>query len=358
MPDLLVRAVLRDSGALALVGLFSLSSIVSAQGPLGPFGPNSVNWPIAAGGNGHIYEPVAVTGPITWTAANQAAIAAGGYLVTVLSAAENSFVFGVINAPQYWDLAGGWRGPWLGGRQKPNSPEPAGGWTWSTGEPFTYTNWSTAGHLNNGLCGNEGENCAQFLGGQDPPMTFPLPLTASNWNDRADDSSPCAPLGAGVRGYVVEYDVELRCPCTPTGLCAENPPPNNVCAGGAFTLCVARLSNGSARLQVFNLPIGTAYGKVLISTVPAFPVGSGAFFGLNFDLTLLVPILFSSFAVGDPLSWLIAAPGFSPEQPFFVPAGTMSPFAGQTWDLVAVAVVPGATGLTYTLSSYVQRTWP
>jgi hypothetical protein len=31
---------------------------------------------------------------------------------------------------------------WLGGSQKPDSPEPAGGWTWVTGEPFGFTNWS------------------------------------------------------------------------------------------------------------------------------------------------------------------------------------------------------------------------
>jgi Lectin C-type domain len=349
MLTLITRTSARASGMLALVCLLSLSRVGLAQNPLGPFGPNSVNWPIAAGGNGHIYEPVGPL-PITWPAANAAALAAGGHLATITSAAENTFVFGLVNnVPGFWNFD---RGPWLGGHQKPGSTEPDGGWTWVTGEPFTFTHWQNG--PNNGPsmgpgCNLMPEDCLHFIG-SGIPSSFPLPIGYSDWND--------AFSGCTWNGYIVEYDVELRCPCTPTGFTAENPPPNNVCVANAFTLCVARLSNGSARLQVFNLPTGTANGKVLVSTVPAFPVGSGAFFGLNFDLTLLVPILFSSFAVGDPLSWLIADPGFSPEQPFFVPAGTMLPFAGQTWDFVAVAVVPGASGLTYNLSNYVQRTWP
>ncbi|MEP7274673.1 MAG: C-type lectin domain-containing protein, partial [Acidobacteriota bacterium] len=64
-----------------------------------------------------------------WDEAQAAAVARGGYLATILSDAENTFVFNLVNDPAYWrdDLP---FGPWIGGYQPPGSPEPAGGWTW------------------------------------------------------------------------------------------------------------------------------------------------------------------------------------------------------------------------------------
>jgi Lectin C-type domain len=352
MQNAIARDSERKACVLACAAALVVASAASAQNPLGPFGPNSVSWPIAAGGSGHIYEPVAVPATITWSDASHAALAAGGHLATITSAAENLFVFGLINSPPFWEPIFNYRGPWLGCHQKSGFPEPDGGWTWATGESFTYTNW-LPGQPDNGLCGDTTENCIQFFGPDFGP--FPHNASYARWNDRPDDSTGCGSPDEGVWGYVVEYDVELRCPCTPTGLAAENPPPSNVCPPGTFTLCVAHLMNGSARLQVFNLPSAAAYGKVLVSAVPAFPVGSGPIVGLNFDTVLLFPILLSPYAPGDPVSWIVAAPGFSPEQPFFVPAGTMTQFAGQTWDFVALAVL--STG-SYVLSNYVQRTWP
>lgn len=38
---------------------------------------------------------------------------------------------------------------WLGGIQSPGSTEPNGGWTWTDGEPFVYTNWAS-GQPDNG----------------------------------------------------------------------------------------------------------------------------------------------------------------------------------------------------------------
>ncbi len=97
-----------------------------------------VEWPIASGGNGHLYEAV-YSGGSTWEDAQIAAEAAGGYLATITSAEENAFVFSLVHGkPEYWN---GTSGPWLGGFQPPGSPEPAGNWIWITGEPFGYTNW-------------------------------------------------------------------------------------------------------------------------------------------------------------------------------------------------------------------------
>src|SRR5437016_580806 len=128
-----MRRSASECGMLMLAGLLCLSTVGSAQNPLGPFGPNSVAWPVAAGGNGHIYEAVAVSGSIGWPQASAAAVAAGGYLATVTSPSENAFVFSLINHPAFW-VPNSNHGPWLGGQQKPGSAEPAGGWTWVTGE--------------------------------------------------------------------------------------------------------------------------------------------------------------------------------------------------------------------------------
>ena len=56
-------------------------------------------WTLASGGNGHTYRVVAKTGLISWDSANAAAQAAGGYLATITSAAENAFVLSLIDDP-------------------------------------------------------------------------------------------------------------------------------------------------------------------------------------------------------------------------------------------------------------------
>jgi hypothetical protein len=109
-----------------------------------------VRWEFDEGGNGHWYE--AHTGPelfpglprpISWTDADFDARARGGMLATITSEAENEFVFGLIDDPLYWNSRAGREnfGPWLGGVQEPGSPEPGGGWSWVSGEPFVYAHW-------------------------------------------------------------------------------------------------------------------------------------------------------------------------------------------------------------------------
>jgi len=115
-----------------------------------------VQWATSAGGNGHWYEAVLVTGSITWDNAKAAALARGGYLVTITSAAENAFAYGLVSGDsRFWyPLGNSGLGPWLGGiQQTPCSPEPSCGWTWANGEPWGYTAWSTDEPNNN--LGNE-----------------------------------------------------------------------------------------------------------------------------------------------------------------------------------------------------------
>lgn len=89
-------------------------------------------------GTGHYYEAVKVPTGITWTDANTAATASGGYLASILSSDENDFVFSLVNDPSFFTglSANGDRlGPWLGGVNA------GSGWSWTNGDPFSYSNW-------------------------------------------------------------------------------------------------------------------------------------------------------------------------------------------------------------------------
>lgn len=101
-----------------------------------------VEWTIKDGGNGHWYAGIATSR--TWADAQIHALSLGAHLATVTSAAENGFVNSV-------RAASGLDRPWLGGFQDLSAPdysEPAGGWRWVTGEPWSFTAWA-GGEPNN-----------------------------------------------------------------------------------------------------------------------------------------------------------------------------------------------------------------
>ena len=136
--------------------------------------------PVQYGVNGHWYEFISTA--VTWQTAFNAANASTylgmqGYLATVTSAGENTFVS--VNA------AGG-NLAWLGGS---DAGAPVNSWTWrdgpETGMAFTYTNWN-AGEPNN-CCG--GEDYLQTNFG-----------SVAGWNDHGAPSSP-----GQANGYVIEY---------------------------------------------------------------------------------------------------------------------------------------------------------
>ncbi len=139
--------------------------------------------------NGHYYEVILAQGGISWSDANAIALARGGYLASITSAEENAFVFGLASDPKFWILGGNkYFGPWLGGLQLPDSIEPAGGWTWSTHEPFAFSNWAPGQPTN--TSGNEDR--IQYGGSTN---------IANYWNDLADGNAGHAP------GFVVEYEL-------------------------------------------------------------------------------------------------------------------------------------------------------
>jgi hypothetical protein len=149
-----------------------------------------VQWRTEDGGNGHFYEAVLIgASGISWTDAESAAEAKGGYLATITSAAENDFVYSLVSGnDDFWNFTSNGNGPWLGGYQYDKLAEPAGHWRWTTEEPWTYTNWGASQPDNAGNV----EDYLHFWGKGT--------LKGSTWNDNPNTSSSAY----NVRGYIVE----------------------------------------------------------------------------------------------------------------------------------------------------------
>jgi len=117
--------------------------------------------------NGHLYAAVHAD---TWDEGEAFAVSLGGHLVAISDAAENDWVLTNVLDPSGALFA------WIGLYQLSESPEPADGWVWSSGEPVTYTNWNQHSDLGpepNNAGG--GENWAE--------MYCSYYATAGTWND-------------------------------------------------------------------------------------------------------------------------------------------------------------------------------
>jgi hypothetical protein len=201
--------------------------------------------PLVWNGNGHAYDAIAATEGISWTSARAQAAASSlggcaGYLATLTTMEENQFI--VDNLPEA--LPPGRRGYWIGGWQSPGSAEPAGGWTWITGEPFDFTNWNSPDEPND------------WLGAEDAIHLWDDGL--GRWNDLASDET--------TPGYVIEYDAA----CTSSikeilvGLRPgrrDTPRPINPRSWGVVTVVVYSTSQAAGDVSDF------AASEVDVSTV-------------------------------------------------------------------------------------------
>ena len=169
-------------GAMAAAVALSIGGQAVAQ--------DAVQWRVVDGGNGHWYRAVP-SACVTWADSLIAARSAGGDLVSITSDAENNFVFQA--SLSIWSANGG--GPWLGGYQDVHArdfAEPAGGWRWTSGEPWSYTSWYCTNPSN-----NEGnENVLNFAINWTCGST-PFPA----WND--------ASIQCNI-GYVVEWSADCN----------------------------------------------------------------------------------------------------------------------------------------------------
>ncbi len=127
-----------------------------------------VQWSASAGGNNRYFQAVCAPKGINWADAEALAVAHGGHLAAITSAAENNFVFHLIDEPKFWQNTSyasrpSSMGPWLGGVKKPNSTKEGGSWQWLEGNgSFNYTAW-VPGQPDNGR-GSGGEDRVHFMG--------------------------------------------------------------------------------------------------------------------------------------------------------------------------------------------------
>ncbi len=160
------------------VGVVWLSPQVTVAAPVG--------WSFSEGGNGHYYELVDAN-DIQWTDARDAAESMSccgvfGHLATITSADEQAFI--VANFAPGNEV--GYR--WLGGFQDTGSSdyaEPDGGWSWITGEAWSFTAWHS-GEPNNS---NPDHDFLRTWGSG-----------PAEWEDFVNE-------GYDTRGFVVEYPV-------------------------------------------------------------------------------------------------------------------------------------------------------
>lgn len=132
--------------------------------------------------NGHDYA--FIEGSVTWTVAQAGADAYGGFLASISSAAENTWIYnnvvpvGVRNLDNHQ--------VWLGGYQKNESAAPGADWRWDSGETWTFAAWHS-GEPNDSGPGLESYLTMNRFGDW-------------SWNDAGVNSSP----GYPIYGYIVE----------------------------------------------------------------------------------------------------------------------------------------------------------
>jgi hypothetical protein len=138
--------------------------------------------PVLNPGNGHYYEVISTTnGLFTWQEAADDAETRSfggvfGHLVTITSQQENDFLRDDLNIPL---------DSWIGAFQPPGTGEPNDGWSWVTGEAWSFTNWDV-GEPNDA---GDDEDCGQWW------------TSDGAWND-----NDCA---NSYENYVIEFDIEF-----------------------------------------------------------------------------------------------------------------------------------------------------
>jgi len=115
--------------------------------------------------NGHSYYLLSQN---TWSNAEAEAVSMGGHLATIRSAAEDQWI-----SSTFGDHGGAL---WIG----LNDRDKVFTFTWTSGEPVTYTNWG-AGQPDNGTGGVEYYAHIWPSGHSNPP--------AGKWNDYANDDN-------------------------------------------------------------------------------------------------------------------------------------------------------------------------
>jgi len=158
----------------------------------------AVAQPVAQG-TFNFYTYIAVEAPngITWSDAEANAIAMGGQLASITSAAQDQFIYSLVSSEaSLWAREGGnpngaGIGPWIGGYRQPANP--GGSFQWIDGAAFSYSNWANGEP--NDFGGNE--NYIIFYSNTGSLMN-------DSWNDYPNVTPDPNHLGPDPHGYVVE----------------------------------------------------------------------------------------------------------------------------------------------------------
>jgi hypothetical protein len=173
-----------------------------------------VQWTLSSGGDGNYYEIVVQSSPISWTTARDAAESRTfmdhtGVLASAFYQRKDLFIrqLALSTPGAFPPVSGGNSGPWLGGIQLPGSPEPAGGFTWINGDPWSYTNWFR-GEPNNGAGDVPHEEAVQLF------YQGAMDVSNVQWNDLSSGDDTFWPVHA----YVVEYRIPAPSGAAPLAL--------------------------------------------------------------------------------------------------------------------------------------------
>ena len=187
-----MRNTIRSLAAAAVIGT-AATGASAQQG-------QAVQWRVEDGGNGHWYQLCPVGASPAWYACLSAAGRMGGTLACIGSAQEDAFVRSIQPGSPLWrDF-----GPWLGGFQNTGSVEPAGGWAWINGEPWTWAGWDAEplGEPNNAGCGDGEENRLHYVACQG---------ASPHWNDAPYSGlSSCCLSPMAVSSYIVEWSADCN----------------------------------------------------------------------------------------------------------------------------------------------------
>jgi hypothetical protein len=169
-----------------------LSAALLLAAPFAAASP--VTWNTGDGANGSTYD-VIVDNAVGWDAARAAAQAAGGDLATIDSAAEQSFVEGVLNTN-----AAATGSYWFGVREAAE-----GVWQHANVKALSYTNWSPGEPNNAGGVENVGAILWTNGTSADPAAA----ARKGKWNDEPTSGYPAdglttPPLDALRAGFLVE----------------------------------------------------------------------------------------------------------------------------------------------------------
>jgi hypothetical protein len=173
--------------AIALVGGLVLGHSATALGTEAVFDPADGFW----------YKPVLAPTGITWTAAEADAVAAGGYLASPNSAAENNFVFSLVDTDAYWtglsvhqDILG----PWLGAFASNDTNGSDATWHWENGVSFSFAPWGP--NQPDGYPGDLPNQAVDY---------YAFANIGSTWGDTPQDGVAGFSLP---QGYVIQYNTD------------------------------------------------------------------------------------------------------------------------------------------------------